>query len=83
MSITYKNSSIVKSSTAARGPGYPNDEYLSQVNEWKRNRAVIQGPSYTKDFDTVPSSDNLLLPFNPTMTQAQYDFLWLSVLTQH
>ena len=74
MSITYKNSSIVKSSTAARGPGYPNDEYLSQVNEWKRNRAVIQGPSYTKDFDTVPSSDNLLLPFNPTMTQAQYDF---------
>ena len=74
MSIKYNNSSIVKSTQTKKGPGYPNDEYLSQVNEWKRNRAVIQGPSYTKDYDTVPSSDNLLLPFNPTMTQSQYDF---------
>lgn len=74
MSIKYTNSSLVKSGRTTKGPGYPNDEYLSQVNEWKRNRAVIQGPSYTKDFDTVPSSDNLLLPFNPTMTQSQYDF---------
>ena len=74
MSIKYNNSSIVKSTKTKKGPGYPNDEYLSQVNEWKRNRAVIQGPSYTKDYDTVPSTDNLLLPFNPTMTQSQYDF---------
>ena len=74
MSIKYNNSSVVKSTQTKKGPGYPNDEYLSQVNEWKRNRAVIQGPSYTKDYDTVPSSDNLLLPFNPTMTQSQYDF---------
>jgi hypothetical protein len=74
MSIKYTNSSVVKSTQTKKGPGYPNDEYLSQVNEWKRNRAVIQGPSYTKDYDTVPSSDNLLLPFNPTMTQSQYDF---------
>ena len=74
MTIKYKNSSVVKSTQTKKGPGYPNDEYLSQVNEWKRNRAVIQGPSYTKDYDTIPSSDNLLLPFNPTMTQSQYDF---------
>lgn len=74
MSIKYTNSSVVKSTSTTKGPGYPNDEYLSQVNEWKRNRAVIQGPSYTKDYDSVPSSDNLLLPFNPTMTQSQYDF---------
>jgi len=74
MTIRYKNSSVVKSTETAKGPGYPNDEYLSQVNEWKRNRALIQGPSYTKDYDSVPSSDNLLLPFNPTMTQEQYDF---------
>ena len=74
MTIRYKNSSVVKSTTTAKGPGYPNDEYLSQVNEWKRNRALIQGPSYTKDYDSAPSSDNLLLPFNPTMTQEQYDF---------
>ena len=74
MSIKFTNSSVVKSTQQRKGPGYPNDEYLSQVNEWKRNRAVIQGPSYTKDFDTIPSSNNLLLPFNPTMTQSQYDF---------
>ena len=74
MSITYKNSSKVKSVNTNKGPGVPTDEYLSQVSEWKRNRAVIQGPSYTKDYDTSPSHDNLLLPFNPTMTQEQYDF---------
>jgi hypothetical protein len=74
MTIRYKNSSVVKSTETAKGPGYPNDEYLSQINEWKRNRALIQGPSYTKDYDSSPSSDNLLLPFNPTMTQEQYDF---------
>ena len=74
MSITYKNSSKVKSVNTNKGPGVPTDEYLSQVSEWKRNRAVIQGPSYTKDYDTTPSHDNLLLPFNPTMTQEQYDF---------
>ena len=74
MSITYNNSSKVKSVNTNKGPGVPTDEYLSQVSEWKRNRAVIQGPSYTKDFDTSPSHDNLLLPFNPTMTQEQYDF---------
>ena len=74
MSIKNVNSSVVKSTQTKKGPGYPNDEYLSQINEWKRNRAIIQGPSYTKDYDTIPSSDNLLLPFNPTMSQAQYDF---------
>jgi hypothetical protein len=74
MTIKYNNSSVVKSAQNRKGPGVPTDEYLSQVSEWKRNRAIIQGPSYTKDFDTVPSADNLLLPFNPTMTQSQYDF---------
>ena len=74
MAIKYTNSSVVKSINTKKGPGVPTDEYLSQVSEWKRNRAVIQGPSYTKDFDTVPSAENLLLPFNPTMTQSQYDF---------
>ena len=74
MSIKYNNSSKVKSINTKKGPGVPTDEYLSQVSEWKRNRAVIQGPSYTKDFDGAPSHDNLLLPFNPTMTQEQYDF---------
>ena len=45
MAIRYKNSYIVKSTETAKGPGYPNDEYLSQINEWKRNRAIIQGLS--------------------------------------
>ena len=74
MAIKYTNSSVVKSINTKKGPGVPTDEYLSQVGEWKRNRAIIQGPSYTKDFDSAPSAENLLLPFNPTMTQQQYDF---------
>ena len=75
MTIKSKNSSlVVGGGNEKKGPGVPSDTYLSSVNEWKRNRAVIQGPSYTKDYDTVPSSDNLLLPFNPSMTQEQYDF---------
>ena len=75
MSIRQKNTSIVKGGhKEQRGPGVPSDAYQSQLNEWKRNRALIQGPSYTKDYDTSPSSDNLLLPFNPSMTQQQYDF---------
>ena len=75
MTITTKNTSLVTGGGSnKKGPGVPCDTYQSQINEWKRNRAVIQGPSYTKDYDTVPTSDNLLLPFNPTMTQEQYDF---------
>ena len=74
MTIKTKTSIVKSGNKEKRGPGVPSDSYLSQVNEWRRNRAVIQGPTYVKDFDGAPSSDNLLLPFNPTMTQEQYDF---------
>ena len=54
--------------------GSPRDEYLSIQKEWLRNRAIIQGQQYAKDYDQVPDvNSNLLLPFNSTMTQAQYD----------
>lgn len=55
--------------------GTPRVEYQSNLAEWKRNRAVIQGQQYVKDFDTVPNiRSNILLPFNSSMSQQQYDF---------
>ena len=70
-----RNSSIVNTGNNQRikTVGSPRDEYLSLQNEWKRNRAVIQGQTYAKDHDQTPRDDNLLLPFNSTMTQEQYD----------
>ena len=54
--------------------GSPKSEYTSSQGEWLKNRAVIQGQSYVKDYDGRPSvTENLLLPFNASMTQAQYD----------
>ncbi|MGI9549121.1 MAG: DUF4055 domain-containing protein [Bdellovibrionales bacterium] len=53
--------------------GSPRDEYRSVQSEWEKNRAVIQGQTYVKDYDANPSVKNILLPFNSTMTQEQYD----------
>ena len=73
--MTNRNSSIVNPGINQRTKtvGSPRDEYLSLQNEWKRNRAIIQGQTYAKDHDQAPRTDNLLLPFNVTMTQEQYD----------
>lgn len=54
--------------------GDPRIEYQSNLTEWKKNRAILQGQMATKDYDKVPSHNNILLPFNSTMTQRQYDF---------
>ena len=77
MSIRNNNSSIVyadNNTNRIKTVGSPRDEYLSIQKEWLRNRAIIQGQQYAKDYDQVPDvNSNLLLPFNSTMTQAQYD----------
>jgi hypothetical protein len=39
MAIRYKNSSIVKSTETAKGPGYPNDEYLSQIKRMETKQS--------------------------------------------
>lgn len=67
------NNTYIKSNTR-KTVGTPRAEYLSVQYEWQKNRAVIQGQSYVKDYDTVPNvTRNILLPFNSTMTTKQYD----------
>jgi hypothetical protein len=44
---------------------------------WRRSRAVCRGEKYVKEFDAYVDStcqNNLLIPFSPSMSQAQYDF---------
>ena len=44
---------------------------------WRRARAVVEGESAVKDLDSIVDTirfTNLLVPFNNTQTQAQYDF---------
>jgi hypothetical protein len=66
-------SSEVLKSKNTKTVGSPKDEYLSTKAEWQRNRAVIQGQSLVKDYDSRPDfRTNLLLPFNPSMTLSQY-----------
>ena len=65
------NSTIFKDRTT-KNVGTPKEEYLSSKYEWSRNRAVIQGQQYAKDYDRIPSNNNLLLPFNSSMTLLQY-----------
>ena len=65
---------IVGDSNALKSVATPRDEYLSTRQEWIRNRAVIQGQSFVKDFDNTPNvTQNLLLPFNNSMTKEQFD----------
>ena len=77
MSIRNNNSSIIyadNNSNRIKTVGTPRDEYLSIQQEWLRNRAIIQGQQYAKDYDQRPDiNTNLLLPFNSSMTQSQYD----------
>lgn len=48
--------------------------YDSLVDIWTRSRAVIGGERYVKAIDMLPSSNNMLLPFSPSMTLEQYNF---------
>jgi len=55
----------------------PNAEYDSLRKVWDRTRAVCQGERYVKDYDSlidVITFNNLLIPFSPSMSQAQYNF---------
>ena len=68
------NSIVLGNSTTNKTVATPRDEYKSSQFEWERNRAVIQGQTYVKDYDGRPDvTRNILLPFNSTMTQDQYD----------
>ena len=55
----------------------PTSVYESMRPLWEKSRAIIGGERFVKDFDgflDVISYTNLLIPFSPTMTVAQYDF---------
>ena len=71
---TNSNSVVYGSNTEEKTIATPRDEYKSVSAEWQKNRAIIQGQTYAKDYDARPDiKTNLLLPFNSTMTQEQYD----------
>jgi hypothetical protein len=54
----------------------PNTKYESLFNTWIRCRAMIHGEDYVKDHDMMVSDTrNMLIPFSPSMTQEQYNFL--------
>src|SRR6478752_3591046 len=53
----------------------PNPQYESLFKTWIKCRAVVHGEQYVKDHDRiVQSKDNMLIPFSPSMDQAQYNF---------
>jgi hypothetical protein len=54
----------------------PTDRYHSLLPLWRKARAVIQGESNVKAHDDTLKRDysNILIPFSPSMTAAQYEF---------
>jgi hypothetical protein len=55
----------------------PTAAYESMQPLWERCRAVVGGERFAKDYDSyldVNTFNNLLIPFSPSMTQAQYNF---------
>lgn len=55
----------------------PIPEYESMISLWERSRAVISGERFVKELDElidVRNYSNLLIPFSPNMSQAQYNF---------
>jgi hypothetical protein len=68
----------------------PNAIYESLYPLWVRSRAACSGERFVKDYDSVIDTvgfKNFLIPFSPTMSQAQYDFYkaeaeWPGITTQ-
>jgi len=70
---------IDTSLTRIKTVGEPCDEYLSVKPSWDRVRAITNGESSAKKHDLSDTrigveSNKLLLPFSPSMTEAQYSF---------
>ena len=63
--------------------------YTEAERGWKIGRAACKGSSDVKALDRFVSvADNLLIPFSPSMTQAQYDFYkseaeWPGIVSQY
>ena len=60
-----------------RTVGDPNEKYVAMQPTWRKSRAVMGGEEVAKAADKildVHGYTNLLIPFSPNMSQAQYDF---------
>jgi len=71
------NLTTTPSKAVTKSVGDPNPAYESLRGLWERSRAILNGETHAKAYDDVIdtySFTNLLLPFSPTMTQAQYNF---------
>lgn len=55
-----------------RSVGDPNPLYDSLAPIYQRNRAALTGQRYVKELDRLVNPSNMLIPFSPTMSQAQY-----------
>jgi hypothetical protein len=63
--------------TSKTSVGTPTYEYESMVRIWKRCRAILNGELYAKEHDRYLDTvnyTNLLVPFSPRMSQAQYSW---------
>jgi hypothetical protein len=65
----------ITTTTTKTSVGVPTYEYESMTRLWKRSRAVLNGELYAKAHDAQLDNlfyTNLLVPFSPSMSQAQY-----------
>lgn len=68
---------IVNAAQNKKTVATPNASYESMKPLWDKSKAVCSGERFVKDYDSYLDRlayRNLLLPFSPTMTDAQYNF---------
>jgi hypothetical protein len=59
---------------SSKSIGDPIAAYESIYDSWRKCRAVCTSEQMVKDYDSIISFNNLLIPFSPVMSQDQYDF---------
>lgn len=69
--------SVIQTQSRNRSVGDPTPAFESMKPMWDKARAVCGGEKAVKEFDGTVDTvafENLLIPFSPTMSQAQYNF---------
>lgn len=67
--------SITTKPQYGRNPSVPHPQYERMEPIWRRTRAVLSGQEAAKDFDDrMDFTENLLIPFSPSMSPQQYEF---------
>jgi len=68
---------VANAADSTKKVGDPNAEYESMRDIWQKCRAICSGERFAKALDTyldIHGYSNLLIPFSPSMTDAQYKF---------